>query len=517
MLKFSWIFLGVLGSVIPLIGQDYHLIDSLSGASRLTNNRNRVDNFILLAVAYSENNNHTALAYADSAFEFSLFGGDSIQLIKSARLKGQLLRRLDRLDESIGVLTQVVLIAERRDENEYTRILNAIAIVYTFRAEYDLALEYYFKSLAVLDRSHDKLAESNVLNNIGLAYYKLDDFKRAIKYYNKCLELKKSISSLKDMDLILINIGTSYNQVGNFSEGLKYITLGLKICDGGCSKTVQIIGKLGLGITFYESGKLSEARALFNESYAIARVVQDKRAQLDNLINLARISRRLGQREIAEKILNEAEGLATLTHYNQIRIDIYKEFVGLYEACGNFRSEAEYQRKYVSLSDSIYDFQQRAIAKIQSDFEEREYLKTIEAQRQILGLKEEKIKSQYALTFLMSLVAMLFVGLVFILYNANLKKQRINTLLDKKVQERTISLEENLIALRRISEEQNQFLSNIYIDLRAYLATMKGLFIIIQTEPGDAEWIKENLRRLEDTTKNLSLIIYRLNRNNGIE
>ena len=74
--------------------------------------------------------------------------------------------------------------------DEYKKILNGLAVAYTFKAEYDKALEYNFQSLVVREAEGDKAEISITLNNIGLVYFKLHNYEGALKYYNQMFKLK---------------------------------------------------------------------------------------------------------------------------------------------------------------------------------------------------------------------------------------------------------------------------------------------------------------------------------------
>ncbi len=95
---------------------------------------------LTFGVAYElfDVDNHEAVLYAEQAYILARELGDSLRITKSGRLLGQLLRRVDELDEAIIKFQEVLPIAER---NKFTveekRILNALALSYNFKAVYD--------------------------------------------------------------------------------------------------------------------------------------------------------------------------------------------------------------------------------------------------------------------------------------------------------------------------------------------------------------------------------------------
>ena len=120
---------------------------------------------------------NAAYKYAEEALNLARSDGDSMKIVRSGRLCGQLLRRLDRLGESTILFDEMLPIAKRHHFNEELKlILNGLALTHTFLANYDKALAYNFESL-ILREKDGKLDEvSLALNNIGLVYFKLRNY-----------------------------------------------------------------------------------------------------------------------------------------------------------------------------------------------------------------------------------------------------------------------------------------------------------------------------------------------------
>ena len=71
--------------------------------------------------------------------------------------------------------------------------MNGLALDYTYIAEYDKALEYHFRISCVREEEGNKAEISITLNNIGLVYFKLHNYESALKYYEKCLAIKGEV------------------------------------------------------------------------------------------------------------------------------------------------------------------------------------------------------------------------------------------------------------------------------------------------------------------------------------
>ncbi|CAF1337668.1 unnamed protein product [Adineta steineri] len=104
-----------------------------------------------------------------------------------------------------------VLLHQTTDESGKSPIYDQLGSIKRDQGEYQEALIYYEKSLAIdqktLPSNHLNLAFS--YNNIGLVYDDMGDYPKALTYYEKALAIKQQ--SLPSNHL---NLGASYNNIG---------------------------------------------------------------------------------------------------------------------------------------------------------------------------------------------------------------------------------------------------------------------------------------------------------------
>ena len=150
--------------------------------------------------------------------------------------------------------------------------------------------------------------------------------------------------------------------------------------------------------------------------------------------------------------------------------------------------------------------------RIQAEYEERENKAKIASQEQILRLKEEVIDRQRFLNFLVGIVAALFVMLTWIFFKLSRQRKNMNVLLDRKVGERTLALEKSLDDLRRSHDEQEILLRAISSDMKASVATIRGLCALssgLEDVPGTSiRYVKE----FEETAGRIAEIVNRVQR-----
>jgi signal transduction histidine kinase len=452
------IAIAFLGSNEGLFAQS---IDSLKALLPKKSGTEKVDVLIQLTIAsHGSGKFDEAFDYASKANEIAYQLGDSLRIVKTCRIKGQILRRLDKLKESIKSFESALSIAERhKDQKEFSDelkfILNGLALVQTFLANYDKALDFHFRSIAIREREGDKADISTSLNNIGFVYYKLRNYTRAKECFERALLLKEEVKDTFDLDRLLINIGLSNLYLRNFKDALLYINRGLKTCGSLCGEDILVEGKFGLGVAYYGLKDFSRSMNFLQQSFELSKKTDNKRYQSENLVYMALIN--IAQDNIKQSIifLREAEQLARVTGYNELLLDAYKHFATAYSRTRDFENASFYQSRYITLNDSLFgSVQVKNIAAAQTAVEERE-------NRTLIDLQKTALDRQRYLNIAIALIVVLGGLLLFGLY-------RRNILLKQKSE---ILAEQN--------REKTGMISIVAHDLKAPLNKIKGLMSLL--------------------------------------
>jgi signal transduction histidine kinase len=511
-------------------------IDSLKQVLQTSSGADKFDVLFSLSRASTTTSWDDAFTYANQANELALELGDSLRIVKSYRLKAQILRRLDRLDDAIKTFETAFAIAKRHQRNEgylteIKYILNGLAIGHTFLANYDKALDFHFQSLVVREKEGDKAEISVTLNNIGIVYFKMRNYEKAKEYFGRSLVLKNEVKDTYDLDRTLINLGMANIHLKNFDEAMDYINRGLTTCAQNCNDEVLVEGQFGLGVANYGLGDMGTAKKHFEKSFAIAKSSGNKRFQAENLVYFAKIAIVENDPQTAERNLRMVEPLADSAGYNQLLIDTYKQFSVLYGVMKDFENASAYQNKYIHLKDSLIGEELvKNIAKIQTNFEERENIATIK-------LKDEAIVRQRNLNLSLGLIAVLIGLLGFVLYRSNvvtrrvnsalsdakgiietqnLRLQNINRELDGKVKEKTADLLRTNAeldtanqSLSRVNDELDNFIYKTSHDIRGPLASLKGICSVALMDVKDPLAL-DYLKKLDVSSGRLNVILTRL-------
>jgi signal transduction histidine kinase/Tfp pilus assembly protein PilF len=509
-------------------------IDSLKSLVESKTGLDRFDVLYELTFEYLASGDYeNALRNIELAQPVAYEIGDSLRIVKSGRVRSQILRRLDRTGLAIQQFLEILPIAKRNVFiSEYSSILNGIGVAYTLQSEYDNALKYHFENLVALEKSNDdKSAIFETLNNIGLVYYKLKDFDKALEFYFRALEVGNQLERFNFKPSLLINIALCFNQLQRYSEAKDYVSRAFAACGDNCSEKIQIEGYNALGTAYFRESEPKKdtathlrAKEYFERSLALTKNTNDKRLQIENLIYLAKIGLAIGEEENSLSALNEAEAIARTTQYNLLLISIYKEFSSLYNKLADYQKAAVYQGKYIELKDSLYSEELiKNLSRIQTEYEERQNIATIASNEQV-------IKQQRDLNVSFAIIALL-AGLLILLVQRsnrtikrvnvalsdakntieeqNAKLQILNTDLDAEVKLKTSDLEKANQSLHRVVEELDNFIYKTSHDIRGPLASLKGICNIALLDVKDEVALKY-LYKLDVTAEKLNTILTRL-------
>jgi signal transduction histidine kinase len=253
-----------------------------------------------------------------------------------------------------------------------------------------------------------------------------------------------------------------------------------------------------------------EAEKQFMQALELAEKYENLRYVGENNVYLAKV--KIARQQYAEAIpfLQQAERIAQTEGYNELLIDVYRQYSILYTEWQNHEKASEYQRKYIQLKDSVYSEELiDRIAQIQTNYAERENLAIIRA-------KEEVIRRQRMLNFSIGLIALLAASMLFIMFRSNLVIKKVNHALsqaklelealnrdlDQKVKEKTASLE-------KLNQEMEHFIYKTSHDIRGPLATLKGITGVALMDVKDPEAVKY-FNRLDVTATKLNRVLSRL-------
>lgn len=447
---------------------------------------------------------------SEYALEYAENKSDSLLITKALYAQGFLLRRLGKEGSAEMVLKRAYGIAKRNNQSEeLSKVLNMLAISYTYTGNYDDALKSNFEALTVNEKRNDLEDVSISCNNIGLVYFKLRNYLEALKYYDKSLLAKKKASSTFDLDRLYINMALCYNQMNDYEEAEKKIKNALAVCLTDCSEEILMEAEIGLGISLLGRDNADESIEHFNKALDLSRTLKNTRFEIEILLNLAGAHLIKGNEEEAISTLKAAESISQSTEYLQSLLTLYEKLADYYSKTNDYKNSAFYSKKYSDLRDSVLSEELiNNLASVQAKYAERENLSTIADNRKV-------IRAQRDLNYAIAFIVVMAFGFIYLIMRNSRTIRSLNARLALEVQQKTLELVKSNHSLKQVNDELDNLVYKTSHDIRGPLATLKGVCNIALIDVKD-ESALAFLRKLDVTSSQLNLVLDKFSRVNEI-
>ncbi len=310
-------------------------------------------------------------------------------------------------DEACNLAEQALLIAQKLEiEIHHAKCYRIKGISYSYRGEYEKALDFSLKALAIYEDTNDKPGIFSALNSIGIIYGKSKDHSNALKYYLRSLAISEEIGDKKGSATTNNNIGNIYQDQGDFDKALKFAERSLQ-------SFTELDDDLGIATSFNNigiilkfKGDLTAAQEQFKRAYEIFYRIEYKTGLAASCNNLGELLTVQGEFKQARLYLDQALKIARETDAKYREICAYENLSNLCKEMGDFGGALEYYKKYNDLSHKVFsDESSKNMIQLQIKFETEKKkkeaaiykLKNIELQDEIserIHFEEELRKHQ---------------------------------------------------------------------------------------------------------------------------
>ncbi len=186
--------------------------------------------------------------------------------------------KIEDYSKALGYCERALAIArEIKNSQSENESLNNIGLIYKDIGNYDKALAYVNNALFIDQRAFGKDYISIDLNNIGTIYRKKglaggseEDFRRALEYFRKSIQLINEADNKKTAIQIYNNIGTVHADLEDYSEALKYFRLGLGLAEKTKDKEGISLLSNNMGNVHYKLGEYEESTKYFQKAIDLA-------------------------------------------------------------------------------------------------------------------------------------------------------------------------------------------------------------------------------------------------------
>ena len=248
--------------------------------------------------------------------------------------------------------------AEAVDNKKWmSTLLNTQGVSFYFKGNYERALEYYSKSLAIRKKIADKKGMGTSYGNIGNIYDDQGNYEKALEYHSKSLSIEKELGDKKGMGFSYNNIGIIYSNQGNYEKALEYDLKSLAIRKKIGDKKGMAASYNNIGAIYKNQGNYEKALEYFRESIAVKEEINAPvGTQYFNiaciLLKQNNVNEALITFHKVEKINNE-KGI----NKDQSQIYVYDGLSRTHYKLKNTKQALDYANRAINLSEKLnYSF-----------------------------------------------------------------------------------------------------------------------------------------------------------------
>lgn len=270
-------------------------------------------------------------------------------------LKGRILYRKTNYDSSIFFSKKALILAKDLNDSalQSSAYIN-LGNCYFTKGDDIIAMDYYFKGLAIEEKIHEQSIFLYVfLNNLAGIFMNQKNYTKALEYYLKSKKVAEKTSNIKHLGTVYHNLGGLYIKLNDYKEA--------RIC---FEKSHQLAKKTNDNYTFNlypgNMAELYQQLKQYDKAYYYA--VQSlnilkkqnyKDQVIGALMTLSDIQFNRNNYKEAESILKEALQRSKEIDTKQITKDIYQQMADLYEKKGNYKLAYDYFKLFSSIKDTL--------------------------------------------------------------------------------------------------------------------------------------------------------------------
>lgn len=324
--------------------------------------------------------------------------------------------------EAIETLQQTIKMADKvGNKQSLSKSYSKIAFILRQQGCLTQAMEYYILASKVNEQEKNERGIFNCLINIAGIKSELNEYDSALETIDQALSLAEKNNDPDMRSICLTNIGFIYQQMKN-PKALQYLLEALELVkEKNINQNINLL--INIGSAYIEQGKFDKAYQSLNEALDKAEKANIKFAYGEALSRLSNLNYTLKQYTPAIDYANRALQVGHEAQYLQLEKNCYKLLADIYAATGYYDKAYHNHIQFKLLNDSILndkDIQKITLLESTYKYEKERQSHEIEKAQQ-----QQKIKNQYYLISILTLIIFLLFALSYQFIRSNLLKKRV--------------------------------------------------------------------------------------------
>lgn len=303
----------------------------------------------------------------------------------------------------------------------------AISTAYSYLADYDAAIENSFRALEYAEKQADTLMQLDACNNLGIDFMYQGDYGASRGYLERVLKLSQLVGDTLRWGHALNNLGliVSY-EGGDPEEEKKFYEQAMKLFQQLDEQEGYANTLLNLGTVFTEGKDFQKADYYLQQALAIFKSIDFASGIEQTLQSIA--ENELGRSNFAKALTITDEALA-VAKTNGVLQDlpfIYHLYMRIYAAKGDFVRAYQWQERFHSAQDSIFNSEKSLqIQELQTRYETERKQSEIEHLQLENQLQQADLRNSRNTIIAMSIGTALLVLIVVLVFVFRARKKRM--------------------------------------------------------------------------------------------
>ncbi len=369
------------------------------------------------------------------------------------------------------------------------KVYNHLGQAYFIKQIYPLTYTFFLKGLSLSEQHNNEYFTFLMNMNLGTMFNLLEDYDEAQAYYSSASKFSKKSKDANSDAMLSSNLGFLNIKTGNFDKAQDYLNNSIIYFEKTKNKpwlafSLSTLGGLNLKLKKYNNALDSYKKALSTHSSDV-----DIKGRADIYYGLAKTHMALKNIPEAEVNINESLKLYTSFNLNTGLEKCYRILYKIKKEKNQISKSLEYLELTEKLANDI------SIEKNRRNFNMLTAKINFEKEKEALKVKNELVLAQQRKYVKWSLAA-LFTSLIVVLIILNSNKRE--KLLNKKLENQAIVLNENQNTLSIINKNQDRLFSIVGHDLRGPIISLKELLTFYIEEVDGKKYFEKFAPQLRD-------------------
>jgi two-component system sensor histidine kinase/response regulator len=368
-----------------------------------------------------------------------------------------------------------------------SRLYLDLGNTYNGMGAYSMAIDYYYKSLNIDSKLHDKKTIANDYNDIGYLLQNIGIYPKALGYYDKALAMFIQAHSSLGVAIVKQNIGEVFLAQNKYDDAIKYINSALitYLQQDNIDGISQLYSDLGLCYLYKKHNATALSYLQQSLNLAIANQLDGDRTIA--LTNFALFYNLNSDYKKAYDYALQAKSWSD--HVNSILLQTgsyiqwIKALGGLQMYKEAFFAQKQFDQMQLNTrkDESVQKF---TLYNTEYNYANKEQEQQIQERASAL-LYQQKIHDQRLLNIIFLIITVAMVFIIGLYYTQKHNQMKINAKLSEKnseVSQQKVDLDGQAEELNELNKLKDRLISILAHDLRSPLSTLRGLFKLLEDQ-----------------------------------